>query len=171
MPGLGTNSAGILVAISGGAQIAGQPNQTIDNSGLWVTLYIDEKLLEAERIIRDIFDLGARTWLKQATTGDIMPPRVNSCAVRGSAIVNNQWQHQIFVYGGQNINLTTQNSDIYVLTLPAYEWTYVGGSDMASAPAVRAGHTCELIGSQMLVIGGWMADDVECGAFLSDYNL
>lgn len=82
---MGTDSKGVLVSIGGGNQ-----NQLVDNT------------------IIDVFDIGAGGWVRQATQGDIMTPRVSHCAVRGTAKVNGQLQHQIFVYGGQASNRTTQ---------------------------------------------------------------
>lgn len=78
-PDVGTNGQGILVSIGGG-----NANQLIDNS------------------ILDVYDIGAGGWVKQATQGYTIGPRVSHCAVRGSAKVNGQMQHQIFVYGGKS---------------------------------------------------------------------
>lgn len=36
-----------------------------------------------ENTILDVYDIGAGAFVKQATQGDIMKPRVNHCAVRG----------------------------------------------------------------------------------------
>lgn len=36
-----------------------------------------------ENTVLDIYDIGANAFVKQATQGDIMKPRVNHCAVRG----------------------------------------------------------------------------------------
>ncbi|KAK9900561.1 hypothetical protein P389DRAFT_14601 [Cystobasidium minutum MCA 4210] len=143
VPGLGTNGQGILVSIGGGNE-----NQLIDNS------------------ILDVYDLGAQGWVKQATQGYTIGPRVSHCAVRGSAKVNGQMQHQIFVYGGQASNRTTQilqgqNSDLYVLSIPSFTWTYVGGN-LPSQPTGRAAHTCTLLGSQMIVVGGFVSEDLLC---------
>ena len=84
----------------------------------------------------------------------------------GSAIVNGQEQHQIFVYGGHASNRTTQiqegqDTDLYVLSIPSYTWTFVG-NNLTSQPVARAGHTCELIGDQMIVVGGYISDEYLC---------
>jgi len=143
VPGLGTDGKGILVSIGGG-----NANQMMDNN------------------ILDVYDLGAQGWVKQATQGAILGPRVSHCAVRGSAKIGGVLQHQIFVYGGQASNRTTQilqgqNSDLYVLSLPSFTWTFVG-SNLPSQPTGRAAHTCTLMGSQMLVVGGFVSEDLIC---------
>lgn len=81
-------------------------------------------------------------------------------------MVNGQEQHQIFIYGGHASNRTTQiqegqDTDVYMLSLPSYTWTYVG-NNITSQPVARAGHTCELIGDQMISIGGYISDDYVC---------
>lgn len=143
VPNLGTDNKGVLVLIGGG-----NDEQMIENSVL------------------DVYDIGAGAFVKQATQGQIMTPRVNHCAVRGSAIVNGEEQHMIYVYGGQPSNRSTQltegqSTDMYILTLPSYTWTYVG-SNLTSQPPARAGHTCELLGDTMISIGGYIAEDILC---------
>lgn len=143
VPNLGTDNKGVLVMIGGG-----NDEQMIENSVL------------------DVYDIGAGAFVKQSTQGQIMTPRVNHCAVRGSAIVNDEEQHMIYVYGGQPSNRSTQltegqSTDLYILTLPSYTWTYVG-SNLTSQPVARAGHTCELLGDQMISIGGYIAEDIIC---------
>jgi hypothetical protein len=148
-----------------------------------------------DNTVLDVYDIGAGAFVKQATQGNIMTPRVNHCAVRGrspyillvnnklslthhaatfwlsfshagSAIVNGQEQHQIFVYGGHASNRTTQiqegqDPDVYILNIPSYTWTYVG-NNLTSQPTARAGHTCELLGDQMVVVGGYIREDLLC---------
>lgn len=146
VPSIGTKSKGALVSIGGGQNFQSttqNSNRSIDNSAL------------------DVFDLETKSWVKQATQGDIPPPRVNHCAVRGTAKVNGVPQHQIFVYGGQIVNGSSQSTDLYVLSIPGFIWTFVGDR-LNSQPSARAGHTCDLIGSQMIVIGGYVASDLLC---------
>lgn len=141
VPGLGTNKEGILVSIGGG-----NANQMLDNA------------------IIDVYDIGAKGWTKQATQGDTISPRVGHCAVRGSAKVNGVLQHQIFLFGGQASNRTTQilngqNSDLYVLSIPSFTWTFIG-NDLPSQPTGRAAHTCTLMGSQLVSVGGYVSEDL-----------
>lgn len=39
-----------------------------------------------ENTVLDVYDIGANAFVKQATQGDIMKPRVNHCAVRGETV-------------------------------------------------------------------------------------
>lgn len=135
-----------------------------------------------DNLALDIFDIGTNSWVKQATQGQIPPPRVNHCAVRGTAKVNGVPHHQIFVYGGQVrlgfifdllilislislpsqiVNGSSQSTDLYMLSIPGFTWTFVG-DHLNAQPSARAGHTCDLVGSQMIVIGGYVASDLLC---------
>lgn len=146
VPSVGPSGKGVLVAIGGGQNfqsLSQNSNRSIDNSAL------------------DVFDLSSKTWVKQATQGDIPSPRINHCSVRGTAKVNGNPIHQIFVYGGQIVNGSSQSTEMYVLTIPGFTWTYIGDK-LSSQPSARAGHTCDLIGSQMIVIGGYVASDLLC---------
>jgi hypothetical protein len=69
--------------------------------------------------------------------------------------------HQIFIYGGQKLNQSSRDSAVYVLTIPSYTWTFVGDS-LSGQPTGRAGHQCALHGSQLVVVGGVVADDLIC---------
>lgn len=85
---------------------------------------------------------------------------MNHCAVRGSANVNGATHHHIIVFGGQNLDQSRQYSDVAILTLPSFTWTQLGS--LASGPSPRAGHTCELVGSQLVVVGGWLGSRLPC---------
>lgn len=146
VPSVGPSGKGVLVAIGGGQNfqsLSQNSNRSIDNSAL------------------DVFDLSTKTWVKQATQGSIPSPRINHCSVRGTAKVNGNPIHQIFVYGGQIVNGSSQSTEMYVLTIPGFTWTFIGDK-LSSQPSARAGHSCDLIGSQMIVIGGYVASDLLC---------
>lgn len=125
IPRLGTNGKGILVAIGGATE----------------TQYVDNSIL-------DVYDIGAGGWTKQGTTGATIGTRVNHCAVRASATVAGVETHQIFIYGGQQLNqsgalffldqsqlldgytdikwsVTDRDSALYILTLPSFTWISV----------------------------------------------
>lgn len=64
-----------------------------------------------------------------------------------------------------------QFTDVLALTLPSYQWTIIGGSSTSSQgdvngptlsgnPPGRAGHSCNLIGSQMVILGGYVGKDL-----------
>lgn len=65
------------------------------------------------------------------------------------------------VYGGQQLNQSSRDSAVYILTIPSYKWKFVGDS-LPGQPSGRAGHQCALQGSQLIVMGGLVASDLIC---------
>ncbi|KAM0786676.1 hypothetical protein ACM66B_002123 [Microbotryomycetes sp. NB124-2] len=140
VPGLGTNGKGLLVSIGGATN-----DQFVDNSVL------------------DVYDIGAQGWTKQATLGDTMGTRINHCAVRGTAKINGEITHQIYAYGGQQLDQADRDSAMYILNIQKDEWTWkFVGDDLPSQPVGRAGHQCVLVGQQLVVMGGVVASNVLC---------
>ncbi|KAH8923818.1 hypothetical protein BT69DRAFT_1349869, partial [Atractiella rhizophila] len=129
-----------------------------DGKGLLVSLGGGNDHLIITNDVLDVYNLDTNEWGKQPTTGDTLPPRTNHCAVLGKSGDKN---FQIFVYGGQNANQTARYSDVYILDIPSYKWTYVG-DNLPGHPGVRVGHTCELVGREMLVVGGLVEQDLMC---------
>lgn len=112
--------------------------------------------------IVDIYDLSSRTWTKQATDGSTPKYRVNPCAVVGSA--SDGSSHNIYFFGGQNLipyGDQVQFSDMWILSIPSFSWIQVDTKGQ-SVPPARAGHTCELHGSEMVVIGGYVGQELSC---------
>ncbi|KAK4049578.1 hypothetical protein OIV83_004076 [Microbotryomycetes sp. JL201] len=140
VPGLGTNGKGLLVSIGGATD-----DQFVDNSVL------------------DVYDIGAQGWTKQATLGDTMGTRINHCAVRGTAKINGEITHQIYAYGGQQLDQADRDSAMYILNIQNDEWTWkFVGDSLPSQPVGRAGHQCVLVGQQLVVMGGVVASNVLC---------
>lgn len=50
---------------------------------------------------------------------------------------------------------------MWILTIPSFSWIQVDTSGQSIPPA-RAGHTCELHGSEMVVIGGYVGQELSC---------
>lgn len=111
----------------------------------------------------DIFNLETGSWSAQqpataaAATG-VPSPRHAFCAVLVSA--PDRRSFQIFVYGGtysgQSTGEPPQLEDVWVLSVPSFEWfnVYNGTAD-AAAPGKREAHSCHAVaGRQMLVYGG-----------------
>lgn len=112
--------------------------------------------------IVDIYDLKTRTWTKQATDGSTPKYRVNPCAVVGSA--SDGSSHNIYFFGGQNLvpyGSQEQYNDMWILSVPSFSWIQVDMKGQ-SVPPARAGHTCELRGSEMIVIGGYVGQEFSC---------
>jgi hypothetical protein len=67
------------------------------------------------------------------------------------------------MFGGQNLQPAdnqTQYDDMWILSVPSFTWIEVDQSKQ-SVPYARAGHSCHVWDSQMLVIGG-VAQGLSC---------
>lgn len=110
----------------------------------------------------DVFDIDAyyrhnesySGWYALNVTGDIPNPRAEFCVVMISAPDNTS--HNIYLYGGIGENNVTFD-DIYVLSIPSFEWTQVYGP--GQSPRYR--HTCHIVGSTMITVGG-QTPDADC---------
>jgi hypothetical protein len=110
----------------------------------------------------DVYSLGSRKWTKQSTDGPPPKYRVNPCAAVASAPDGSS--HQIYFFGGQNLvpyAEQLQYDDMYILTIPAFQWIKIDMSNQSIPPA-RAGHTCDIVGRQMVVIGGFTSTEISC---------
>ena len=112
--------------------------------------------------IIDIYDIANSTWYKQSTNGDYPSIRVNPCAVAASAPDGSSTN--VYLYGGQNLipyGNQTQYSDMWILTIPSFNWIQVNTSGQ-SVPPARVGHTCNLWNGQIVVVGGYTGPDLSC---------
>ena len=132
---------GILVAI-GGRVFDGKQTLTSADTG---------RLLNFDSV--DVYDIASYQqkdggiWYSQRTSGDIPPPRIDSCSIIASAPDNST--HNIYIFSGQNPINQTYYDDVYVLSLPSFTWI-----KLYQAASGRYGHTCHRVGRQMLTVGG-----------------
>lgn len=56
----------------------------------------------------------------------------------------------------------TQYNDMYILTIPAFHWVRVDDDGDGNVPSPRAGHTCTMRDGQLILVGGYIGDDIEC---------
>ena len=135
IPSFGTQ--GLYLMIGGAAD--GLTNFTTNNT------------LQGMNVIT-IYDPATQTWYHQKATGVIPEPRYQFCATGNMATNNNAYD--IFVYGGWDGNFGNDEvrfDEVYILTLPAFQWVKV------DFPAVkpRYGHRCYTVGNrQMMFVGG-----------------
>ncbi|EPS44809.1 hypothetical protein H072_1146 [Dactylellina haptotyla CBS 200.50] len=118
----------------------------------------------------DVFDIKNNKWTKQATSGETPKIRVNACAAVFSAPDNSS--HNVYMYGGQNLQPAgeqVQYDDMWILTIPSFTWIKVN-TDGQSNPPARAGHSCHAYRGQILVIGGYVGQDLSCdtGVYVFD---
>lgn len=108
----------------------------------------------------DVYDIASSTWYKQATSGSIPDARVNPCAVVAAAPDGSSYN--VYMFGGQDLaNNQTQLNDMWILTIPSFTWIEVDQKDQ-SVPYARAGHTCHLWDAQMIVVGGYVGEELSC---------
>ncbi|KAL8953759.1 MAG: hypothetical protein Q9222_000376 [Ikaeria aurantiellina] len=107
-----------------------------------------------------LFDPITLQFYQQTASGDKIPSQRNRFCIAGvgdqTKIADGSLSgsYEIYIYGGYGGNLgagAEQYDEIWVLTLPAFEWVQVD----APHGYGRIGHTCHVVGnSQLLSIGG-----------------
>ncbi|KAI0458684.1 hypothetical protein F5B21DRAFT_511872 [Xylaria acuta] len=143
VPGWGPG--GILLGLGGGVV---SDNDTTDAFSSMTTI--------------DVYDIASSQWYHQETSGDDKPQvRVNPCAVVFSAPDASSFN--IYMYGGQNlipVGEQKQYSDVWILTIPSFTWIKVDVSD--NEPTARAGHACAARDGQIVVVGGFIDEGIQC---------
>ena len=112
--------------------------------------------------IIDVYDIAGSTWYQQATSGTSPPIRVDPCVVAASAADGSSTN--VYMYGGQNLipaGQQTQYDDMWILTIPSFTWIQVDLTGQSNPPA-RAGHTCNIWDAQMIVVGGYVGQNISC---------
>ncbi|KAF3318430.1 hypothetical protein TWF173_007838 [Orbilia oligospora] len=102
-----------------------------------------------------IYDIERQEWFQQPTAGDIPTNVRGVCAV--AAYASDGSSVNIYNYGGvvydNNAGRFTQSQQMWILSIPAFQWVFVDRSD-ALQPRGLQDHTCHLQGTNMLVVGG-----------------
>lgn len=133
---------GILVALGGLSASEGQATKsTLTDTASFVSM--------SDILVYDIngyYD-GYDGWYWQQATGDLPAPRTDTCLVVASTADNSS--HSIYMYGGRAAGDITFD-DVYVLSIPTFTWIKVYGPGQSP----RYGHTCDVVGSQMVTVGG-----------------
>lgn len=110
----------------------------------------------------DVYDIANSTWYKQTTSGKSPKYRVNPCGVVAAAADGSSYN--IYMFGGQNLQpagAQTQYDDMWILSIPSFTWISVNTSTQ-SVPYARAGHSCHIWDGQMIVIGGYVGQELSC---------
>lgn len=72
----------------------------------------------------------------------------------------------MYMYGGQSLQPAgnqEQYDDMWILSIPSFNWIKVDpDTSKSSAPYPRAGHSCHVWDSQMIVVGGYIPKDLGC---------
>ncbi|THW06020.1 hypothetical protein D6D02_01474 [Aureobasidium pullulans] len=110
----------------------------------------------------DVYDIATSNWYKQATSGPTPKIRVNPCAAVAAA--SDGSSYQVHMFGGQNLipaGNQTQYDDLWILTVPSFTWIQVDQKSQ-SVPPGRAGHSCHMWDGQMVLVGGYVGDQLSC---------
>jgi hypothetical protein len=110
----------------------------------------------------DVYDIATSQWYKQSTSGPTPKIRVNPCAVTAAAADGSSYN--IYMFGGQNLTPAgerTQYDDMWILSVPSFTWIEVDASGQ-SVPYGRSGHTCDIWNGQMVMVGGYVGDQLSC---------
>ncbi|KAI7339573.1 kelch repeat protein [Hortaea werneckii] len=110
----------------------------------------------------DVYDIARSTWYKQSTSGPTPEIRVNPCAVTAAAPDGSSYN--IYMFGGQRLQpygSQEQHDDMWILTLPSFTWIEVDMSGQ-SVPYGRSGHSCNIWDGQMVMVGGYVGDQLSC---------
>ncbi|KAI8939071.1 hypothetical protein NX059_004910 [Plenodomus lindquistii] len=114
----------------------------------------------------DVYDIANSTWYKQSTAGDLPDYRVNTCTTVAAAADGSSYN--VYMYGGQNLQPAqdqTQKNDMWILSVPSFTWIKVDqGTSQQSAPPARAGHQCHVWDGQLIVVGGYVGQEISCDA-------
>ena len=110
----------------------------------------------------DVYDIATSSWYKQSTAGAYPDYRVNPCAVVAAAPDGSSYN--IHMFGGQALlpyGNQTQFQDMWILSVPSFTWIQVDQSKQ-SVPYGRSGHTCNVWDGQMVMVGGYVGNDLSC---------
>ena len=134
----------------------------IGESGILVGLAGGTENTFSQLNIVDVYDIDKSTWARQSTAGPTPKIRVNPCTV--AAVAPDGTSVNIYFFGGQALQppgSQEQYSDMWILTLPAFRWIPIN-TDGQSVPPARSGHTCKIWDGQMVVVGGYVGNELSC---------
>ncbi|KAH7345963.1 hypothetical protein BKA66DRAFT_325438 [Pyrenochaeta sp. MPI-SDFR-AT-0127] len=107
-----------------------------------------------------IYDIASSGWYSQTATGDIPLARRQFCA--DVTWADDKTSFNIYLYGGYGFGDRKAFNDVYILSIPSFQWVKaypLDGSDAVPDPAGHGGCSANVVRrNQMLVIGGWFPD-------------
>ncbi|KAL7270142.1 hypothetical protein RUND412_007159 [Rhizina undulata] len=107
------------------------------------------QILPADFQILNVYDIASRTWYTQETNGDIPTDRQSTCSIVATAADNSSFN--IFLHGGgTSISPTRAFDDVYVLSLPSFQWILLN----TTSTSRRMGHSCHRASNNVMVVVG-----------------
>ncbi|KAF8466202.1 hypothetical protein BDZ91DRAFT_178669 [Kalaharituber pfeilii] len=106
----------------------------------------------------NVYDIKTKTWYTQQATaegGNYPESRQHFCSVTASAA--DRTSHNIFIYGGSADGVKNSYKDVWVLSIPAFHWIYIG-----DAIEGKSRLTCHLLQERYMVTyrGRQIVEDV-----------
>lgn len=147
-----SGGAGVLIAFGGV-----DPNDHSEFSSNTLGTYRDMSQIF-------VYDIASGTWFNVTATGDVPVGRINMCA--GVSAAPDDSSFQITIYGGYNLRFGNPANDMYVLSVPSFQWINVTPQD--ADPYGRWEHSCAVWNdAQMIVLGGLMKESTGNGAIVN----
>ncbi|KAL6707982.1 hypothetical protein ACN47E_003656 [Coniothyrium glycines] len=104
-----------------------------------------------------IYDIKSSKWYRQTATGDVPAQRRQFCA--GAVWADDKSSFNIYLYGGYGFSDPLAFNDVYILSLPSFQWIHAYNLDPAAPSPDPTGHggcSANVVnGDQMIIIGGW----------------
>lgn len=100
-----------------------------------------------------VFDISTNTWFTQNTTapqGFYPINRMSFCSVVASAEDNSS--HNIYIYGGLLEHIDNTTPEVFILTLPAFQWIAVHSSASDHSYYNTYEHRCLKVHEKYMVV-------------------
>ncbi|KZM22983.1 uncharacterized protein EKO05_0011196 [Ascochyta rabiei] len=101
-----------------------------------------------------VYDVANPRWYTQTATGDIPRPRRGFCA--GVVWAKDKSSYNIYLFGGFGGPDGTGLGDLYVLSIPSFQWILIWPTPQQTIfPGGKGWSSCDIVrDSQMIIIGG-----------------
>ncbi|KAF4631207.1 hypothetical protein G7Y89_g6917 [Cudoniella acicularis] len=106
-----------------------------------------------------VYDIASSELYTQTAGGNVPHPRRQFCG--GAAWAPDQSSYNIYIYGGLGFGADGAGfNDVYILSLPSFQWINWYNDSGTGRP--HHSMTCNVVGGQMLIIGGTFPLDNAC---------
>ncbi|KAF2873284.1 hypothetical protein BDV95DRAFT_593628 [Massariosphaeria phaeospora] len=110
-----------------------------------------------------VYDVGNDKWYKQNATGSEIPgERRRFCS--GVVWAQDKSSYNIYLYGGASIENGFGYGDVWVLSMPSFQWIKFWPRDGEEAGDTFPHHSlsCDVIDNQMIIMGGHFTNFTDC---------
>ncbi|KAI0839992.1 hypothetical protein F5Y06DRAFT_303073 [Hypoxylon sp. FL0890] len=103
-----------------------------------------------------IYDISSNTWYLQEATGDLSSFRAEFCADVSAPPDDSGFQ--VTIHGDRDIEGNAALNDVYVLSIPAFQWMKVNDSNNPDLQGFdspgRRGPKCDVLNERQLIVSG-----------------